>query len=71
LEATPSEGSFCLTAVRRAAERGFVFTAGEVKAASRHQIGTELSEAALPTVAAGQMQTVTSWRFCTWEWLGC
>jgi predicted ribosomally synthesized peptide with nif11-like leader len=73
LEATPTEEAFCLAAVRRAAERGIVFTAGEVKDASRHQVGSELSEAALATVAGGEShyETVTSWRFCTWEWLGC
>jgi predicted ribosomally synthesized peptide with nif11-like leader len=73
LESSHTEEAFCLTAVRRGAERGFIFTGAEVKAASAHQIGTELSEAALATVAGGEShtETVTSWRFCTWEWLGC
>lgn len=72
LEASPSEESFFLTAVRAASERGLVFTVDEVRTASRAgQIGNELSESSLARVAGGEWQTVTSWRFCTWEWLGC
>ena len=74
LEVSQSEEAFFHTAVRRGAERGFTFTADEVRAASRHgQVGTELSQEALAGVAGGvsYTQKVTSWNFCTWTWLGC
>lgn len=74
LEASQNEEAFFLTAVRRGADRGFTFTADEVRTASRQgQIGAELSEEALAAVAGGidGWEKVTSWNFCTWTWLGC
>jgi predicted ribosomally synthesized peptide with nif11-like leader len=72
LEASPSEDAFFLTAVRRGAERGLIFTSDEVRQASTAgQVHTELSDTTLAKISGGMMQEVTSWRFCTWTWLGC
>jgi len=74
LVASQTEEAFFLTAVRRGAERGYTFTVDEVRKASREgQIGSELSEEVLASVAGGLdgFQKVTSWNFCTWTWLGC
>jgi predicted ribosomally synthesized peptide with nif11-like leader len=74
LEAAHTEDAFFMTAVRRGAERGYAFTVDEVRSASRGaQISSQLPESALASVAGGLMssQPVTSWRFCTWTWLGC
>ncbi len=72
LEDSPSEEAFFLTAVRRGAERGFVFTVDEVRHASKnHQIPSQLAETYARRLRAGEWEDVTHWRFCTWTWLGC
>jgi len=81
LEASPNEEAFFLTAVRRGAERGFIFTVDEVRKASREgQI--ELTEESLAGVTGGitnkdtgpgttTTTRQTEYSFCTWTWLGC
>ncbi|MDE3197884.1 MAG: Nif11-like leader peptide family RiPP precursor [Acidobacteriota bacterium] len=72
LQESASEDAFFHAAVRRGAEHGYAFTVDEVRQASRGtQMSGELSEQALAGISGGQFQEVTSWRFCTWEWLGC
>ena len=72
LQESASEDAFFHTAVRRGAERGYAFTVDEVREASRGpQMSGELSERALAGISGGLYQTVSSYRFCTWEWLGC